>query len=175
MRKIVVAAALTCGLAAPAQAEVTQTAHGFAVTNEAVVPAQPDQVWAALIEPSRYWDGEHSWSGDAANFSLDPVAGGCFCEIWSEGNSAEHLRVVLVRPNEQLVLRGALGPLVTQGMSGALTWHLEPVPHGTRIRQSFIVGGHLAAFDIPTIAPAVDGVLNEQLTRLAALFSEPAE
>ncbi len=169
MMKRLIAAAMVFSFAMPAAAEVTIAETGFAVSNEAVVAASREDVWAALVEPSRYWNGEHSWSGDAANFSLDPVAGGCFCENW-DGGSVEHLRVAMARPGEQLILRGALGPLITQGLAGSMNWELIEEGENTRIRQNYIVGGHMTAFDIPSIAPAVDAVLREQLERLAALF-----
>ena len=166
--------ALTVALllaASAASAEVTIGEHGFTTVNGATVAASPDEVWTALIDPARYWNPEHSWYGDAANFSLDPVAGGCFCEIDGE-RSAEHMRVVAVDPGSLLRLAGALGPLQREGLSGGMTWQLEPVEEGTRITLRYVVGGHSQAFPIDTIAPAVDGVLREQLERLAALFSE---
>ena len=65
------ACAVAIAAATPAVAEVTLADHGFVTSNSAEVSATPDEVWAALIEPSRYWNGDHSWSGDAANFSLE--------------------------------------------------------------------------------------------------------
>ena len=63
-----------------------------------------------------------------------------------------------------------IGPLGTEGLAGGLTWQLEPADGGTRVTQTYVVGGNMR-FDRATIAPAVEGVLREQLTRLAALFS----
>ncbi|MEO1168904.1 MAG: SRPBCC family protein [Pseudomonadota bacterium] len=157
--------------ATPAAAEVTISDQGFATSNSATVSATPEEVWAALIEPSRYWNGDHSWSGDAANFSLEPVAGGCFCETWGEGNSVEHMRVVMVQPGSILRLAGALGPLQSEGLAGALTWQLEPVDGGTRITQTMSVGGHMQ-FDRESFPPIVDSVVRQQLEGLAALFPD---
>jgi hypothetical protein len=81
------------------------------------------------------------------------------------------MRVVMVMPNRTLRLSGGLGPLQSEGLAGALTWQLEPVEGGTRITQTYIVGGNMR-LDRAAIAPAVDGVLREQLTRLAALFPD---
>ncbi|MFN2259640.1 MAG: SRPBCC domain-containing protein [Parasphingopyxis sp.] len=157
--------------AIPAPAEVAIGEHGFATDNSVTVAASPQEIWAALVEPARYWNPDHSWFGDAGNFSLDPVAGGCFCEIDGE-RSAEHMRVVMVQPGAVLRLTGALGPLQSEGLTGSLTWQLEAVDGGTRISQRYVVGGHMAGFDVAAIAPAVDGVVREQLERLAALFAE---
>ena len=155
--------------AAPAAAEVTVGERGFMTSNSADVSATPAEVWAVLIEPSRYWSADHSWSGDASNFSLDPVGGGCFCENWGDGNSVEHMRVVMVRPNAMLRLSGALGPLQSEGLAGALTWQLDATDTGTRITQTMSVGGYMQ-FDWETFPPIVDGVVREQLDRLAAQF-----
>ncbi|MBC2776905.1 SRPBCC family protein [Parasphingopyxis marina] len=156
--------------AVPAQAEVTISDTGFATSNSATVSAPPAEVWAALVEPSRYWNPDHSWFGQASGFSLDPVAGGCFCETSDNGGSVEHLRVTMVQPGSMLRLAGALGPLQGEGLAGSLTWQLEPEEGGgTRITQAYSVGGHMQ-FDREELAPVVDGVVREQLQRLAALF-----
>lgn len=170
MRNLVLLAAATLS-AAPAAAEVTIADHGFVTTNSAIVSASPAEVWAALVEPSRYWNGDHSWSGDATHFSLEPVAGGCFCERWGEGNSVEHMRVIMVQPGSILRLSGALGPLQSEGLAGALTWQLEEIEDGTRITQTMSVGGYMQ-FDSETMPPIVDAVVREQLERLAALFAD---
>jgi uncharacterized protein YndB with AHSA1/START domain len=159
-------------VAAPAAAEVTTSDQGFVISNSATVSAPPAEVWAALVRPSRYWNPDHSYSGNAANLSLEVRAGGCFCETLPNGGSAEHLRVVMVQPGQLLRLSGALGPLQTEGLAGGLTWQLEAVADGTRISQTYVVGGNMR-FDRATLPPIVDGVLREQLTRLAALFARP--
>lgn len=159
-------------LAFPAHAEVTTSDTGFMVIDEVRIPAQPAEVWAALIEPSRYWNPEHGYSGEAENYSLEPRAGGCFCEALPEGGSVEHMRVVLVQPERMLRLSGALGPLQSQGLAGALTWEIDAIGEGTRLRLTYVVGGYMPAFADVDIATAVNGVLREQMDRLVALFAE---
>lgn len=155
--------------AAPAAAEVTTSDQGFIVRNSTTIAAPPAEVWAALIQPSRYWNPAHSYSGDSANMSLEPRAGGCFCEALPDGGSVEHLRVTMVQPNQVLRLSGALGPLGTEGLAGGLTWQLEAADGGTRVTQTYVVGGNMR-FERAVISAGVDGVLREQLTRLSALF-----
>jgi uncharacterized protein YndB with AHSA1/START domain len=167
VRHILIGTALA--VASPATAEVALSDTGFTTTNSAEVAAAPADVWAALIEPARYWNADHSWSLDAANMSLEPQAGGCFCEALPDGGSAEHMRVIMVQPDQTLRLSGALGPLQAEGLAGTLTWQLEPVDGGTRITQTYALGGHMQ-FDRETFAPVVDGVVREQLDRLVALF-----
>ncbi len=156
-------------VAAPVAAEVKTTATGFVVENSAVVAAAPDAVWAALVQPARYWNPAHSYSGKAENFTLDAKAGGCFCEALPGGGSVEHMRVVFAGPGSMLRLVGGLGPLQAEGVAATLTWALKPSGRGTEITQTYVVGGHMR-FDVPATAPIVGQVLNEQLTRLAALF-----
>ena len=159
--------------ATPGRAEVALAANGFASENSVAIAASPEEVWAALIEPSRWWNGEHSYSGDPANFRLEPRAGGCFCETFGEGGEIEHMRVVLYWPARTLRLVGGLGPLQSEGLAGTLTWQIEPADDGgTRLTQTYVVGGNMR-MDSAQTAPLVDMVVREQLERLAALF-EPA-
>ena len=153
-----------------ASAEVIQSSpDGFDVHETAVVKAGRETVWAALVEPARWWNKDHSWSGDARNLTLEPRAGGCFCETLPGGGSAEHMRVVQARPGSLLRLKGALGPLQSEALDGVLTIELKTVDGATSIEWTYVVGGY-ARFPLQEIAPAVDSVLGEQAGRLAALM-----
>ena len=67
--------------AAPAAAEVVETSsQGFVTQDMAEVAASPMETWLALIRPGEWWNDAHTWSADAANMTLTPQAGGCFCE-----------------------------------------------------------------------------------------------
>lgn len=165
------ALSLSLGLAAPVSAGVTAASFGgFVSSNTAVVPQPRAAVWDALMQPERWWS--HSWSGDPANLSLDPRAGGCFCEVipvpdsWQRGE-AEHARVVMVMPDRMLRMSGALGPLQAEGLAGTLTVTLEDEGSGTRILWEYAVGG-AARFDPAVIAPTVDAVQGEFLGGLVA-------
>lgn len=159
-------------LSAPAAAEVAASSEaGFVLHNEAVVAASPDTAFAALAQPGDWWSSEHSYSGDAANMTLEARAGGCFCERIPEGGgSVEHMRVVYFDPRVRaLRLRGALGPLQGEALTGTLTMTVEPAGTGSKIAWDYVVGGY-ARFPLKDFAPAVDGVVAEQLNRLAALL-----
>jgi uncharacterized protein YndB with AHSA1/START domain len=92
----------------PAQAEVVSaTPQGFEVKTQATVAASPQAVWAMLGRIERWWSPDHSYSGKAANLSLEPVVGGCFCEALEGGGRVEHLRVVYAAPGKMLRLQGA--------------------------------------------------------------------
>ena len=174
--------AALCGANA-AQAEVTNTAaNGFTVQHQTVISGDIEAVWKAMIAPSRYWNADHSWTGNADNFYLVPQAGGCFCElirttsddnIKSSEGSVQHMRVIYARNNKMLRLSGALGPLQGEAVTGTLTMLLQPQDADTVVRFTYKVGGYME-FPVDQIAPAVDGVIGEQLTRLSALFGDPA-
>jgi uncharacterized protein YndB with AHSA1/START domain len=153
-------------VALPARAAVTDSAtNGFSVVEIAHISATPEKIYAALVTPSRWWSSEHTFSHDAANLSLDPVAGGCWCEKLANGGTVQHLVVVQAIPSKALIMRGALGPLQGLGVEGALTISLKPVTDGTDISFTYNVGGYLRDGLGGWGAP-VDRVLGEQVTRL---------
>src|SRR5277367_1894554 len=98
LNKLVAAAAMFALLPLPAEraaAEVINVAtNGFEVRETVHVAAAPDKAYAALLLPARWWGSDHTFSGNAANLTLDARAGGCWCESLPDGGSAEHLRVV---------------------------------------------------------------------------------
>ena len=102
-------------VALPAHAKVIdQSDIGFTVAHTAQVAAAPGDVWTMLRTPDKWWSGEHSWSGDAANFWLDSQAGGCFCEKLPGAvgmGSVQHARILFAQPNAMMRLSGAFGPL----------------------------------------------------------------
>tara|TARA_R110001606_G_scaffold28098_2_gene89394 strand:- start:576 stop:1220 length:645 start_codon:yes stop_codon:yes gene_type:complete len=165
-----------------AQAEVTNTAdNGFTVQHQTVIAGDTESVWKAMIAPSRYWNSDHSWSGNAENFYLVPQAGGCFCElirttsddnIKSSAGSVQHMRVIFAHNEKMLRMSGALGPLQGEAVTGTLTMLLQPQGGSTVVRFTYKVGGYME-FPVDQIAPAVDGVIGEQLSRLSALFGNP--
>jgi uncharacterized protein YndB with AHSA1/START domain len=157
---------LASTVAAPASGEVKSVAaNGFEVASTAIIAAPPDRVYKALGEIGKWWDSAHTFSRDAANLSLELRAGGCFCERLKNGGSVRHLVVVYAAPGLGLRLRGALGPLQTEGVDGALGWTLKPAAGGTSVTQSYIVGGYSRG-GMEQWAPRVDRVLDEQLQRL---------
>jgi hypothetical protein len=161
--------------AAPAGAEVVETtADRFVTRATASVRATPLATWLALTRPGEWWNPAHSWSGDAKNMTLTPQGGGCFCEripVGDSGNSsamegsARHAEVLQAFPMKVLRMRGGFGPLQGEPANGVLTITLKEVPGGTRIMWEYNVGGPMR-YKIAEIAPAVDGVMSEQLGRL---------
>lgn len=156
-------------VAAPLSAEVKSVGDaGFAVERTVTVDASPERAFAALVQPAMWWSSAHTWSGDAKNLSLDLRAGGCFCEVLPKvRGGVEHARVVYFAPGKMLRLSGALGPLQGEAAAGTLTFTIKPDGGKSVITLSYVVGGYLRQGPRNLAAP-VDGVLGEQLTRLAA-------
>ena len=163
---LVVAAALVAmqGGAAAATSDVSPT--GFVVTVQHDVKATPRRVYEALGEIDKWWNGSHSWSGQAANLSLATQAGGCFCERWGN-NSVEHARVVFALEDRTLRLEGALWPLQALAVNGLWTFALAPKDGGTTLVVTYRVAGNEAA-GLQQLAGPVDGVIVEQVRRLVA-------
>ena len=108
-----------------AQADVKASApDGLIIQIKTEVALDRDDAWARLLDVGSWWNGSHTYSGNAQSMSIDAVAGGCWCELWS-GGEVEHGRVVFVMPKEAIRLSSALGPLQEMGVSGALTFTLS--------------------------------------------------
>ncbi len=140
-------------------------ANGFSVTETVHIVAPPAKVYGELVVPANWWSPVHTFSRDAANLTLDPVAGGCWCEKLADGGSVRHLTVYAVMPGHALVLRGPLGPMQGLGVDGGLTITLKAAGDGTDLTATYNVGGYMKD-GFANMAPAVDRVLGEQFTRL---------
>jgi hypothetical protein len=151
-------------------AEVKSAAvGGFVSTHVATMAASPDKIWAQLIKPERWWNKDHTYSGDAANLSLAAKAGGCFCETLAKRGSVEHARVVYLDPGKALRLSGALGPLQGEAVVGTLTVTIKPKDSDESVLAFDYVVGGAARFDMNEMAKLVDTVIGEQHRRLTTL------
>lgn len=129
-------------IAASGHAAVLESnASGFAIEEKADIGVAPDKVYAALIHPEKWWNPRHTFSGNAADLSLDAKAGGCLCETLPNGGSVQHLTVVTAMPDKLIVFRGAMGPFQSQGVEGAMTIALTPKNGGTELVLDNNYGG----------------------------------
>lgn len=169
MRTIGVAAVTALwALSGVARAEVVEVQPGgFEVRQVVQIAAPPEKVYAAFSQVGHWWDSNHSFSRDASHLTLDPVAGGCFCESLPGGGSAAHMRVIYAAPGQALRLEGALGPLQGLGGTGHLAWTLTAKAGGTELVQTYDFGGY-AKGGFAGWATPVDGVLGQQAARLKA-------
>lgn len=162
-----VAAMLILAQGCPGRAAVIEsTANGFAIQQTPHIAAPPDRVYAALVQPAKWWNSEHTFSGNAVNLTIDAHAGGCFCETWS-GGSVQHLVVVDAEPGESLRLRGALGPFQRQGVDGVLAFSLQASAGGTDLTLDNVIGGYVKGGFDKWGTPA-DAMLADQVARLKA-------
>lgn len=159
--------ALSLALSNLAWAKAEQASPtGFRITHEVATAATPEQVWKALGRIGRWWDPEHTWSGDARNMHIELAAGGCFCETWRD-QSVEHTRVIWAHKNQRLRMLGAFGPLQEWGVSGVAEFVIKPGEAGSTIVFTYNVSGD-ARFKLDVVAPIVDQVLGTQVNRLAS-------
>lgn len=80
-------------------------------------------------------------------------------------SSPRPTRIIYLAPASQIRFDGALGPLQTMAVQGRMTWSIEATEAGSRVTFTYHVFGHPEG-GLAGIAPAVDGVIGEQLKRL---------
>ncbi|HEY2069339.1 MAG TPA: SRPBCC domain-containing protein [Rhizomicrobium sp.] len=166
IRALIVGSAVALTLVAAGHAEVLETtANGFAVRETVHVAATPDQVYDALLHPAKWWNGQHTFSGNAANLTLDVKAGGCLCESLPHGGSALHLTVVDVEPGSILRFRGPMGPFQGEGVESALTFTLKAEAGGTLLTLDNKMGGTMQG-GFAKCSAASDGMLGGLVARL---------
>jgi uncharacterized protein YndB with AHSA1/START domain len=167
MKFRLLAGALLAVLPLAAGAEVKlAAADAMLIEHRFTIAAPAAKAWETLVHPERYWPADHTWSGKRESLSIEPTAGGCFCERW-DGGSAEHGRVVKLVPGRSLVLDAALGPFLEMAISGILSIRLEEKDGTTTAIVSYRVSGD-AAHKLDQLAPIVDQVLGMQFGAFAA-------
>jgi hypothetical protein len=75
------------------------------------------------------------------------------------------MEVVRFAPGKTLVLSGALGPLQTMAVAANMTIQISSAGSGANLEATYAVTGYSPA-GLNSLAAAVDGVLNQQFTRL---------
>ena len=150
-------------------ADVTHSAAGgFTTVNEVSITGSRNDVWkASLDEVGQWWSSDHTVSGDATRLSIASRLQGCFCENFASGGGVVHMTVTMVNPGVVIRLTGGLGPLGLMGVNGNMTWEFIEADDGTRVKFTYVVGGH-SADGLDTIAAPVDAVISEALHRLKA-------
>lgn len=150
----------------PANAEVVSAAeNGFVVRHEIEVIAPKETAWRMLVgHVGEWWHEDHTYSGDASNLYIESRPLGCFCERLSESDAVVHLTVTVILENNLLRLTGGLGPLGLMGVDGNMTFSFSGDESTTKIAMQYQVGGY-SPDGLDALAPAVDGMLGEQLER----------
>ncbi len=128
----------------PAFAEVTtRSDNAFTLTYESSVAASADDILNTIGRPAAWWSSAHTYSGDAANISLDLRPGGCWCEALP-GGGVKHGEVVLVWPEQRMIrFEAPFGPLQGMGADAVLTMSWSDTPNAAtrQLKWTFVVNG----------------------------------
>ena len=147
-------------------------AHGFTVTHSIDTTTDPFYAYRTMTSHvNQWWSEDHTWSGNAANLYMEMEQGGCLCERLTGKGIAEHLRIIYYAAGEEVRFEGALGPLQAMPVTGRMIWNIDPIEGGSRITFTYHVFGHVEG-GLQNIAPAVDGVIGEQIARLSRRLNQ---
>lgn len=149
-------------------AEVIQKdKHGFKIVIKQSVNVSYDVAYNQFLKISQWWNKEHTWFGKSENLSLEPKAGGCFCEK-SEGREVLHMTVSYVDPNNELRMIGGLGPLQMMGVQGGMSWKFSAITQTkTEIIHTYQVVGFMTE-GLDKLAAIVNKVQSGQVDSLVA-------
>lgn len=159
-------------MATHSHAEVTEEAdEGFVVQHTAELAWSPADAYAHIVNIASWWNPSHTFSGDAANLSIAPWAGGCWCEQWDRGqgtHSVRHMTIINAQPGKLLRASGGLGPLQGIPGNGVMDFVLTDGPKaGTSVLTVTYTFTGFAPDGLSLWARPVDQVIGEQVTRLA--------
>ncbi len=147
------------------QAEIVKSDdNSFDLQFEFLIDADPTKVSKTFEQVSLWWHPSHTYSGDSNNLSFDKTKG-CFCETLENNGFVRHLEWAFYQPHVKARFLGGLGPLQSVPVDGVLTFDFSAKDKKqTMLKVSYLVtsrGEKLKGW-----AKAVNGVINEQLTRL---------
>lgn len=153
------------GAAARASGGVLDVAeNGFTLRETVTVTAPPDKAYAAMLDVGKWWSPDHTFSGNAANLSIDARVTGCWCEKLPNLGGVRHMTVVYLAPGKVIRFEGGIGPLQSMALSGSMTWKFDAQEKGTSVELRYAVGGYNPG-GLKELAPIVDGVLRAQAER----------
>jgi len=152
------------------EAKVTDVAQGgFTIQHTFEVnkaAAEAFRLFAGNI--STWWDSEHTYSGKAANLSIDLRPNGCFCERLGAQGNIVHMTVIYADPGKILRMTGGLGPLQQFAASGVLTMEFKSQGERTSVTFTYAAGGYVPG-GFEKLAPLVDQVMLGQMARYERL------
>ncbi|MEM7500515.1 MAG: hypothetical protein AAF417_00670 [Pseudomonadota bacterium] len=151
-----------------ARAEVVSSSdRHFVLRHEGHSARSVDEMWQRLTQPATWWHPEHTFSGDAANLSLEPHAGGLWSETW-DGGSVAHGRVLTVHEGKVLRMDAPFGPLQELGAYTVWTITIEAGESGGSVVVFNEVSNAAPNSNMEKMAQAVDFVKTEAMARLIA-------
>lgn len=153
-----------------AKAEVSEVSEQhFTITINTTINAPSSQVYDQFVKIGEWWQDSHTWFGDASAMTIEPKAGGCFCERNSE-QQALHMTISHISPGNSIHMTGGLGPLASLAVNGYMTWNFEATENNsTNLKLNYRVTGFVNQ-KTEDWAKAVDGVLKQQVGNLKTVF-----
>jgi uncharacterized protein YndB with AHSA1/START domain len=150
LKALIAVAALSLSAAPAAAGIVSRTADSFTLRYAVGAEVSPDDIPVALEDLPKWWDAAHTYTGSAANLSLDLSPGGCWCERLADGTDFDHGRTVSVAP-DRIVFDAPFGPLRGKATRAELAVTWPPATGGWTPTWTFVVEG-------PGIGAMADGV-----------------
>ncbi|ACV26393.1 SRPBCC family protein [Kangiella koreensis] len=149
-----------------AKAEVSEVSEQhFTININTAIEAPIGEVYDQFIQIGDWWQDSHTWFGDASKMSIEPEAGGCFCERNNE-QQALHMTISQINLGKSLHMTGGLGPLSSLAVNGYMTWSFEETDNKTtNLKLNYRVTGFVNQ-KTEDWAKAVNGVLQQQLENL---------
>ena len=144
-----------------ARAEVvSRSENGFTLRFAVAMATTPEDFIASVGAVPDWWDGAHTYTGDASNLSLAFEPGGCWCEALADGTTFEHAHVVSIEP-ERVVMNAPLGPLKGKATQADMTFTVAPGSAGWLVSIDFVVEGP----GLGAMADPVNGVMDGAFDR----------
>jgi len=149
---------------------INSSEHGFELRIEKTVNSDAMTIYRQFIRIGEWWDPEHTWFGKAENLTIEPRAGGCFCEK-STAREVLHMTVSYVDPGKEIRMIGGLGPLQMMGVHGGWSWQFKALPENrTNVILNYQVVGFLPG-GLDSLAEVVNGVQTNQVERLVSVIA----
>jgi hypothetical protein len=160
---------LSLGLSGISHAEIKdQFPGGFTSAHTTQVAVSPRQALQAFGQIGRWWDPQHSFSGQSKALKLDLRLGGCFCERAGK-LQVKHLDVLRIEPDRRIVLQGGLGPLQTMAVQAVMEVEAIANSQGSELRWTYRVSAGNPS-ELEAVAKPVDQVIAMQFQRWIAVL-----
>ncbi len=153
---------MNCSLVAEV---VQQEEDSFQVSHTVTIAQDLQIVFSKFESIQSWWNPSHSFGGDVSKYRFDLEKQALVETL--EGGFVRHMDIVYWNPQSRVVLRGGLGPLLTEVVTGILIFDFTETEGVTSVSMKYTVSGKVEQQTLGEWAPAVDFVLTEQLQRLA--------
>jgi hypothetical protein len=144
---------------------VDSCAMGFTVKFEKSVKVDPEIIFNNFCKDiGKWWDPDHTWSGQAENLYIQEYIGGSFGERIPSRGYVRHLRLIYIDPGKMIRMEGGLGPLQQYAVNGIMTMEIKNVSDSSKVSLTYTVGGYIPG-GVSKLAAGVNQVLEIQFKR----------